>query len=98
MGIPLMITWSFDGKQVAIEGSWDDWRTRFDICFKFFFSLSLSVQEISYKNQARTSRLMKVLPSGVYHNQLIVDGQWRYSPELMSVMSWGISFMFLIYR
>ncbi|XP_058201824.1 uncharacterized protein LOC131316462 isoform X1 [Rhododendron vialii] len=39
-------------------------------------------QEISYKNQARTSRLMKVLPSGVHHNQFIVDGQWRYSPEL----------------
>ncbi|KAE9452203.1 hypothetical protein C3L33_15885, partial [Rhododendron williamsianum] len=28
MGIPSMITWSFDGKQVAIEGSWDNWRTR----------------------------------------------------------------------
>ncbi|XP_058201825.1 uncharacterized protein LOC131316462 isoform X2 [Rhododendron vialii] len=28
MGIPSMITRSFDGKQVAIEGSWDDWRTR----------------------------------------------------------------------
>ncbi|KAI8569077.1 hypothetical protein RHMOL_Rhmol02G0250300 [Rhododendron molle] len=28
MGIPSMIRWSFDGKQVAIEGSWDNWRTR----------------------------------------------------------------------
>lgn len=25
---------------------------------------------------------MKVLPSGVYHYRFIVDGQWRYSPEL----------------
>ncbi|CAA2987951.1 SNF1-related kinase regulatory subunit beta-2 [Olea europaea subsp. europaea] len=28
-GIPTMITWSLDGKEVAVEGSWDDWKTRF---------------------------------------------------------------------
>jgi len=27
-GIPTMITWSYDGKEVAVEGSWDNWRTR----------------------------------------------------------------------
>ncbi|CAA2987952.1 SNF1-related kinase regulatory subunit beta-2 [Olea europaea subsp. europaea] len=27
-GIPTMITWSLDGKEVAVEGSWDDWKTR----------------------------------------------------------------------
>ncbi|KAG9145205.1 hypothetical protein Leryth_008970 [Lithospermum erythrorhizon] len=27
-GIPTMITWSYDAKDVAVEGSWDDWRTR----------------------------------------------------------------------
>ncbi|GKV15201.1 hypothetical protein SLEP1_g26003 [Rubroshorea leprosula] len=27
-GIPTMITWSYDGKTVAVEGSWDNWRTR----------------------------------------------------------------------
>ncbi|XAR53879.1 hypothetical protein NMG60_11022592 [Bertholletia excelsa] len=27
-GIPTMITWSYDGKEVAVEGSWDDWKTR----------------------------------------------------------------------
>nr|AFK34920.1 unknown [Lotus japonicus] len=28
LGIPTMITWSYDGKDVAVEGSWDDWKTR----------------------------------------------------------------------
>lgn len=27
-GIPTMITWSLYGKEVAVEGSWDDWKTR----------------------------------------------------------------------
>lgn len=26
--IPTMITWSYDGKEVAVEGSWDNWKTR----------------------------------------------------------------------
>jgi hypothetical protein len=26
--------------------------------------------------------IMKVLPSGVYQYRFIVDGQWRYSPDL----------------
>ena len=29
IGIPTMITWSYDGKEVAVEGSWDNWKTRF---------------------------------------------------------------------
>ncbi|KAL0302675.1 UNVERIFIED_CONTAM: SNF1-related protein kinase regulatory subunit beta-2 [Sesamum calycinum] len=27
-GIPTMITWSYGGKEVLVEGSWDDWKTR----------------------------------------------------------------------
>ncbi|KAG8371037.1 hypothetical protein BUALT_Bualt13G0045300 [Buddleja alternifolia] len=27
-GIPTIITWSFGGNNVAVEGSWDSWRTR----------------------------------------------------------------------
>ncbi|KAL8229547.1 hypothetical protein R6Q57_014447 [Mikania cordata] len=27
-GIATMITWSYDGKEVAVEGSWDNWKTR----------------------------------------------------------------------
>lgn len=28
-GIPTMITWTYGGKDVAVEGSWDNWKTRF---------------------------------------------------------------------
>ncbi|CAL5393645.1 unnamed protein product [Camellia sinensis] len=28
MGVPTMITWSYGAKQVAIVGSWDNWKTR----------------------------------------------------------------------
>ncbi|GFP94226.1 snf1-related protein kinase regulatory subunit beta-1 [Phtheirospermum japonicum] len=27
-GVPTIITWSFGGNNVAVEGSWDNWRTR----------------------------------------------------------------------
>ncbi|GAV59845.1 AMPKBI domain-containing protein [Cephalotus follicularis] len=27
-GIPTMITWSYGGREVAVEGSWDDWKSR----------------------------------------------------------------------
>ncbi|QCD79822.1 SNF1-related protein kinase regulatory subunit beta-2-like isoform X1 [Vigna unguiculata] len=27
-GIPTMITWSYGGKEVAVEGSWDNWKAR----------------------------------------------------------------------
>ncbi|XP_059661252.1 SNF1-related protein kinase regulatory subunit beta-2-like [Cornus florida] len=64
-GIPTMITWSYDGKQVAIEGSWDNWKTR-----EFL------------QRSGKEFIIMKVLRSGVYHYRFIVDGQWRYAPEL----------------
>lgn len=28
-GIPTIITWTYGGKQVAVQGSWDNWKTRF---------------------------------------------------------------------
>ncbi|KAK4439469.1 SNF1-related protein kinase regulatory subunit beta-2 [Sesamum alatum] len=27
-GVPTMITWCYGGKEVAVEGSWDDWKSR----------------------------------------------------------------------
>lgn len=27
-GIPTMITWSYGGKEVSVEGSWDSWKSR----------------------------------------------------------------------
>ncbi|GLU20611.1 hypothetical protein SLE2022_368020 [Rubroshorea leprosula] len=64
-GIPTMITWSYDGKTVAVEGSWDNWKTR-----------------IPLQRSGKDFTIMKVLPSGVYHYRFIVDGKWRYSPDL----------------
>uniref|UniRef100_A0A0V0HGG4 Putative ovule protein n=1 Tax=Solanum chacoense TaxID=4108 RepID=A0A0V0HGG4_SOLCH len=64
-GIPTMITWSHGGHEVAIEGSWDGWKT------KDFL-----------QRTDKDFTVMKVLPSGVYHYRFIVDGQWRYAPDL----------------
>jgi 5'-AMP-activated protein kinase regulatory beta subunit len=63
--IPTMITWSYDGNEVAVEGSWDNWKTR--------KALQRSGKDFS---------IMKVLASGVYQYRFIVDGQWRYAPDL----------------
>lgn len=27
--VPTMITWTYGGKEVAVEGSWDNWKIRF---------------------------------------------------------------------
>ncbi|XP_061344358.1 SNF1-related protein kinase regulatory subunit beta-2-like [Gastrolobium bilobum] len=65
LGIPTMITWSYDGKEVAAEGSWDNWKTRMPL-----------------QRSGKDFTIMKVLPSGVYQFRFIVDGQWRYAPDL----------------
>ncbi|KAF3789141.1 SNF1-related protein kinase regulatory subunit beta-1 [Nymphaea thermarum] len=64
-GIPVLITWSFGGNDVAVEGSWDNWTSR--------------------KTLMRSGKdhvLLLVLPSGIYHYKFIVDGEWRYIPDL----------------
>ena len=38
-GIPTMITWGYGGKEVAVEGSWDNWKTRFQIFNAFYIFL-----------------------------------------------------------
>jgi Glycogen recognition site of AMP-activated protein kinase len=35
--IPVLLVWTFGGKNVSVEGSWDHWKTRYLIC-SFFFS------------------------------------------------------------
>lgn len=38
-GIPTIITWNQGGNDVAVEGSWDNWRSRYKfICFSGTFS------------------------------------------------------------
>ncbi|CAL5402627.1 unnamed protein product [Camellia sinensis] len=46
-------SWSYDGKEVAVEGS-----------------------------SGKDFTIMKVLPSGVFQYKFIVDGQWRYAPDM----------------
>ncbi|KAF5775222.1 putative AMP-activated kinase, glycogen-binding protein [Helianthus annuus] len=60
-----MITWSYDGKEVAVEGSWDNWKTRKPL-----------------QRSGKDFIILKVLPSGVYQYRFVVDGQWRYSPDV----------------
>ncbi|KAK9051836.1 hypothetical protein SSX86_028464 [Deinandra increscens subsp. villosa] len=64
-GIPTMITWSYDGKDVAVEGSWDNWKTRKPL-----------------QRSGKDFIILKILPSGVYQYRFVVDGQWRYSPDV----------------
>ncbi|KAK4791405.1 hypothetical protein SAY86_031818 [Trapa natans] len=63
--IPMIITWSFGGNDVAVEGSWDSWTSR-------------KVLQRSGKDHS----ILLVLPSGIYHYRFIVDGEWRYVPDL----------------
>ncbi|GLJ52067.1 hypothetical protein SUGI_1107340 [Cryptomeria japonica] len=64
-GIPTMITWSYGGNDVAVEGSWDNWTSRKPL-----------------HRAGKDFTIMLVLPSGVYQYKFIIDGEWRYVPDL----------------
>ncbi|XP_077211241.1 SNF1-related protein kinase regulatory subunit beta-2 [Tasmannia lanceolata] len=64
-GIPTMITWSHGGKEVAVQGSWDNWKTKKPL-----------------QKSGKDFTIMKVLPSGVYQYRFIVDGEWKYIPDI----------------
>ena len=90
-GIPTMITWCHGGKEIAVEGSWDNWKTRslpffFRVFICLFSNLSLLFLFVCIRSRLQRSgkdfTIMKVLPSGVYEYRFIVDGQWRHAPEL----------------
>lgn len=36
-GVPTLISWTYEGKDIAVEGSWDNWKSRF---FKLDFIYS----------------------------------------------------------
>jgi len=91
-GIPTMITWSYGGKEVAVEGSWDNWKARFKnfnifftclqwlLCLFLGFSYSLFFR-MPLQRSGKDFAIMKVLPSGVYQFRFIVDGLKRYTPD-----------------
>uniref|UniRef100_A0A0C9RW49 TSA: Wollemia nobilis Ref_Wollemi_Transcript_9693_1409 transcribed RNA sequence n=1 Tax=Wollemia nobilis TaxID=56998 RepID=A0A0C9RW49_9CONI len=64
-GIPTMITWSYGGNDVVVEGSWDNWTSRQPL-----------------HRAGKDFTIMLVLPSGIYQYKFIVDGEWRYVPDL----------------
>ncbi|KAI3905756.1 hypothetical protein MKW92_010551 [Papaver armeniacum] len=64
-GIPTLITWSYGGQDVAVEGSWDNWTSRKKL-----------------QRSGKDHSILLVLPSGIYQYKFIVDGEWRYIPDL----------------
>ncbi|XP_039043512.1 SNF1-related protein kinase regulatory subunit beta-1-like [Hibiscus syriacus] len=64
-GIPVIITWNYGGSNVAVEGSWDNWKLRKTL-----------------QRSGKDHSILLVLPSGIYHYKFIVDGEWRYAPDL----------------
>lgn len=97
-GIPTMITWCYGGKEVAVEGSWDNWRIRFIIFLSFYLTSWIAVSclicaswmkfgfyisnRMPLQRSGKDFTIMKVLPSGVYQYRFVVDGQWKYAPDL----------------
>lgn len=51
-GILTMLTWSYGGNEVAIEGSWDNWEARYK-----FVSLRISRSQ----NKIKQNKIMKIL-------------------------------------
>lgn len=49
--IPTMITWTYGGKEVAVEGSWDNWKIRFVENFLFPIKFELYDQCIVFPNK-----------------------------------------------
>lgn len=67
-GIPTLITWNYGGGDVAVEGSWDNWKSRKTL-----------------QRAGKDHSILLVLPSGIYHYKFIVNGEFRYIPDLPSV-------------
>ncbi|CAN8300927.1 unnamed protein product [Cochlearia groenlandica] len=64
-GIPIIITWNQGGNNVAVEGSWDNWRSRKKL-----------------QKSGKDHSILFVLPSGIYHYKVIVDGECKYISDL----------------
>lgn len=65
-GIPTIIQWTHGGNEVYIEGSWDNWQNRVRL----------------QKAGKSDFTILKLLPPGVYQFRFLVDGTFRYSPDL----------------
>ena len=90
-GIPVMITWSYGGINVAVEGSWDNWTTRWDLMTSLSvriawlhstWKLIIIVNFRKALQRGKDHSILIVLPSGIYHYRFIVDDEQRYTPDL----------------
>lgn len=59
-GIPTIITWSLGGNNVAVEGSWDNWRTR---CVCSFQPYLIDLYAYSFKLFLFSYNIYLVLPA-----------------------------------
>ena len=66
VSIPTVLTWTHGGERVEVEGSYDNWSTRTPL----------------HRSGTRDFAVVKLLPPGVYQYKFIVDGTWRYAPDL----------------
>ena len=98
--IPTLITWSQGGNEVFVEGSWDNWTSRFTlylICYsnvlsnsendmlKYQINIHMSTFRKVLERSGKDHAVLLVLPSGIYHYRMIVDGVPRYVSELPHV-------------
>lgn len=51
-GILTMLTWSYGGNEVAIEGSWDNWEARYKLYLSEFHAA---------KNKIKQNKIMEIL-------------------------------------
>jgi 5'-AMP-activated protein kinase regulatory beta subunit len=92
--IPTMITWTYGAKLISVQGSWDNWKSRFlnlsllitsykivFTVFVFYILIYLFIRT-PLQRSGKDFAIMKVLPSGVYQYRFIVDERFTYDPEL----------------
>ncbi|KAH1088824.1 hypothetical protein AAZX31_07G249100 [Glycine max] len=84
VGIPTMITWSYDGKEVAVEGSWDNWKTRMplqrsgkDFALMRYFRLVFTSTDLLWMD-ARSTLQIRLGPKMMLG---MLTTSWTYSPE-----------------
>ena len=53
--------------------------------WRSMLKISISVCRRQLQRSGKDFAVLMVLPSGVYHYKFIVDGEWRYIPDLPCV-------------
>lgn len=85
-GIPVMITWSYGGNNVAVEGSWDNWTTRWDLMTPFISNGWLIVFDMKSFHNCK-NYLMGSVQANCNYLQEGIAARWQgslssYSPAI----------------